>query len=384
MKIFFTRARDWYARYERPVSSASLIGGFVFDAVTLHRVDLFWENLWVLAHLVIVAVCIVLINRQENEAMESYDPSHAHFWYINVLQFFFGGLLSTYLVFYFRSATLSVAWPFLLLLAAAFIANESLKRHYARLVFQISLFFLSLLAFSVYIVPVLFHRIGTDIFLLSGAASLLVLWLFLRGLKFFVEPRQFHNGAEPSEALRRRAKERFSLSRKALMFSIAGIFLATHILYFLNLIPPIPLSLKDGGIYHSLVRGAPGTYVVKSEETGWLDYFSLHETFHSSPGNTAAYAYSAIFSPASFDTDIVHEWQKYDSTAGKWITASRVALSVLGGREGGYRTYSYINNVAPGKWRVDVKTAGGQVIGRLRFNVIRADTAPVLETIVKD
>jgi len=108
MKLVITRARDWYARFERPISSASLIGGFVFDAVTLKRIEFFLENIWVVAHLAIVAVCIILINREESEHVDPRDAGKAHFWYINILQFFFGGLLSTYLVFYFRSATLAV------------------------------------------------------------------------------------------------------------------------------------------------------------------------------------------------------------------------------------------------------------------------------------
>src|SRR5882724_5637749 len=138
----FGQIRDWYGKFERPISSLSLVRGFVFDALTLKRVDLFWENAWVVAHLGLVAVCIFWINLIENGGGDEADPRKVHFWLVNIMQFFFGGLLSTYLVFYFRSATLEVTWPFLLILAAAFIANESFKRHYARLAFQIILFFL--------------------------------------------------------------------------------------------------------------------------------------------------------------------------------------------------------------------------------------------------
>ena len=46
---------------------------------------------------------------------------------MNLLQLFFGGLLSTLLVFYFRSGSLSASWPFLLVLGVAFAANESLR-----------------------------------------------------------------------------------------------------------------------------------------------------------------------------------------------------------------------------------------------------------------
>src|ERR1700722_538011 len=176
---FRAHAKSAYAHLERPISSISLLGGFAFDAVTLKCVDTFWENFWIVAHLVVDAVCIILLNRKADAADESKDPSRAQFLFINILQFFFGGLLSTFLVFYFRSASLRASWPFLLILGAAFAANEILKAHYARLAFQISFFFLSLFCFSIYILPVVLHRIGPFIFLLSGAVSLALLYLFL-------------------------------------------------------------------------------------------------------------------------------------------------------------------------------------------------------------
>ncbi len=372
MRFFITRVRDWYVRFERPISSISLISGFLFDAITLKRVDLFWENFWVVIHLAIVAICIVLINREENELMDKKDLpanseknlSRTHFWLINILQFFFGGLLSAFLVFYFRSATLSVAWPFLLLLVFAFVANERLKRHYERLTFQISLFFLSLFSFAIFFIPVFFHKTGPVVFLISGFVSLLVLWLFLVGLGFFT-------------------KEKFKKGKKMLIFSVSIIFLTINILYFLNLIPPLPISLKDGGIYHSILRNASGNYIVQSEDAGWLRYFALHEDFHAL-ANDSVYAYTAIFSPASFNTDIIHEWQEYDKNTGKWITVNRISMTAVGGRDGGYRTYSIKNNITPGVWRVNVETARGQAIGRLRFNVIGVGEEPTLKTDIKD
>lgn len=355
--------RNWYARFERPISSASLVGGFVFDALTLKQLDLFWENFWVVVHLVVVATCIILINLQENEALDPTNPAEAHFWYINILQFFFGGLLSTFLVFYFRSATLSVTWPFLLVLLVAFVANESLKKHYARLTFQVSLFYLSLLAYAVFIVPVFFHRIGTDIFVLSGLLSLITLGLFVL-------------------VLRSLAKEKFIQSKKMLSLVVAGIYLLTNALYLRNLIPPIPLSLKDGGVYHSLVRNAAGNYVVESESRTLPTFLTLRQDYHLAPGEPV-YAYSAIFSPASFSTTIFHEWQQYQEPTHTWVTTNLVGLAVKGGRSGGYRTYSVSTTTTPGKWRVNVETADRKIIGRLRFDVLAVEREPALQTEVK-
>ncbi|MDP2669053.1 MAG: DUF2914 domain-containing protein [bacterium] len=210
-----------------------------------------------------------------------------------------------------------------------------------------------------------FHRIGPDVFLISGLISLVSLLFFVAGVGFF-------------------AKEKFKKNIKTLTISVLGLYFAVNILYFFNIIPPIPLSLKDAGVYHSLYKNTAGNYVVGSENTiGSQDFFALGEDIHLVAGRPV-YAYSAVFSPSKFNTDIVHEWQKYDGNAGQWATATRVNLSAMGGREGGYRIYSMKTNVTPGEWRVNVKTAQGQVIGRLRFNVIASDREPALKVYIKE
>jgi hypothetical protein len=360
---FIKTIRNWYGRFERPISSLSLIFGFLFDALTLKRVDTLWENCWVIAHLIIVGTFIALIHIKKNEAGDEKDPSKAHFWFVNILQFFFGGLLSTFLVFYFRSADIFVTWPFILLLALAFIANESLKRHYIRFSFQISLFFLSIYSFAIFIVPVLMHQIGARIFLLSGLISLIFITIFILILFYFI---------------RNKLKE----SKKIIVLLIAGIFILVNFLYFTNLIPPIPLSLKDGGMYHSIQKNTDGNYAVTYENYGWREYFEMYPNFSEVPGSPV-YAYSAIFSPKSLNITILHEWQHYDSTTGKWITDSVISLPLIGGRDGGFRTYSLRSNLTPGKWRVNIKTEQGQTIGSLRFNIVPTNTAVVLSSEIK-
>ena len=80
---------------------------------------------------------------------------------------------------------------------------------------------------------------------------------------------------------------------------------------------------------------------------------------------------------------IDHVWQRYDDATKKWVTVAKIALPVVGGRDQGYRTYSENNQLATGKWRVNVTTANGQLIGRMTFNVAVQDTAPDLLIEVK-
>jgi hypothetical protein len=363
MRRLIHHVRNWYGRFERPISSISLFGGFAFDIITLKRVDFFWENIWIVAHLVIVGLCIILINLQSPEEMDEKDVTRAHFWYINILQFFFGGLLSTYLVFYFRSATLAVTWPFLFMLAIAFIANERLKKHYARISFQIGLFYLSILSFAVFIVPVFLGEVSTRVFIISGFLSLVTLWLFLRLMGFFT-------------------LERFRKSRYGLVMMVSLIFVGTNVLYFFRLIPPIPLSLKDAGVYHLIAPNGEGDYVAEAEDKSWTSYFALHDTIHIVSGSPV-YVYSAVFSPGSFHFDVVHQWQYFDVNRYQWVDADRTELPVVGGREGGYRTFSVKEQIAPGQWRVNIETVAGHVIGRLRFDVEEVSAMPKIKFVVK-
>lgn len=186
----FEKIRNWYGRWERPLSSLSLISGFVFDALTLKRVDLFWENFWVVAHIVLVGTAMVLVHAVEKEEGAEGNPSKLHFWLVNIQQFFYGGIWSTFLVFYFRSSDIAASWPFMLVLAVSFVLNERLRQHYVKLSFQIALFYLAILSFSIFLVPVLLHRIGAGIFLLSGLVSLVVIALFL-WLIWLVSGRKF-------------------------------------------------------------------------------------------------------------------------------------------------------------------------------------------------
>lgn len=357
--MVFEKVKNWYGKYERPISSLSLIGGFVFDALTLKRVDLLFENLWVIGHLVIISVCMVIVHAMQKEEGDEANPSKAHFWLVNIIQFVFGGVLSTYLVFYFRSSDIAVSWPFLFILALCFWANESLKRQFVRLSFQVALLFLSFFSFAIFSVPVLMHQIGPWIFILSGIASLISIWLFLL-------------------LIRHVAREEYEKSKKLQISLIAGIFIVVNVLYFTNLIPPIPLALKDGGVYHSLKRDKQGNYIIEREKQSLKNYWTLYPDFHKAPGEPL-YVFSAIFSPAEFDTKIFHEWQYKDPATGKWLTKDLISLSIVGGRDGGFRTYSIKRtNIIEGHWRVNVKTVRGQVIDRIRFNVVLVDEKPEL------
>jgi hypothetical protein len=80
-------------------------------------------------------------------------------------------------------------------------------------------------------------------------------------------------------------------------------------------------------------------------------------------------AYTAVHAPSGLQQGIEHLWSRNGARL------LRVALSpVRGGRAEGFRTYSITRNLKPpleGRYTVDVVTASGQLIGRVRFTVTR-------------
>jgi acyl dehydratase len=86
------------------------------------------------------------------------------------------------------------------------------------------------------------------------------------------------------------------------------------------------------------------------------------------------HCFAAIYAPTEFETRIAHRWQRYVPSREAWVNTDRIAYRVVGGRRTGYRGVTFKRHVQPGQWRVSVETAAGRPIGRIRFEVVAADT----------
>ena len=342
------RLKEFFDRYEHRIGFGFLIAGFIFDNFTLKRIDFFLDNLVLLTYLAVIAVCIVLIDLGIKKV--SYIAPYA-------MQFAMGGLFSGYVIFYFRSASLTISWPFLLMLLVFFIGNEFFRRHYEVLIFRIAIFFVAVFSYFIFSLPVLFHRLGADVFILSGVLSLAV----IAGLTYLIK-RLAHQHTPRQYGL--------------IATVIGGIYLVFNLFYFTNIIPPIPLALKDVGIYHRVER-VLGDYVAQEERRPWYDLFGGDKIRLVS--GTAVYGYSAVFAPTALEGEIFHRWSFYDDATESWVEMSRISFLILGGRDGGYRGYSIQQNITPGRWRLDVVTARNQIIGRTTFRILEAKTPPVLQ-----
>ncbi len=353
-----------FERYEAWIFGIALVGGIVVDSLTLVRIDRSRDHIILSIYLLIASVGIVYVTLFEGRRLKGPLYEKLYPWFLFLMQFSFGGLFSNFIVLYSRSASFRSSWPFILLLSTLLLGNEIFKRHYTRLTLRLCIFFLALFSFSIFFVPILLGKMGDFVFLLSGAISLGLISLFCF-LLLKIIPSRIHQ------------------EKKQLLPSIAIIFLFINALYFLNVIPPIPLSLKDAGVYHSAARNSNGEYEVsvepEAEVSFWGKIFPPDPVIHLQKGESA-YVLSSIFAPSRLATDVVHRWSYYDENSSVWTPSFFVTIPITGGRDDGFRAYSYRKNMLPGKWRVDIETLGGQVIGRVSFTVERAESTPLLET----
>jgi|SRR3989344_9438137 len=355
----FQKLKDFTHKHEKYFSPGAMLLGFVIDSLTLTRADVWLDNLILLSYLLLAGISIFLLNAFNAGRLQKLE--RPILLLPLAMQFAFGGLFSGFVVLYSRSASLMASWPFIGIMAVLLIGNEYLRNRYRRLAFQIGIYFLAIFSYLIFAIPVLLDSIGPFIFILSGIASLVVIGLVIR-LIVAIAPEQ----TKP-----------YQRSIKIAVLLIFGIF---NFLYFANIIPPIPLALKDMLIAHQVQHDSSNNFLVTYEKPKWYHFFKdFNPTYHRS-GNEPIFAFSSIYAPANLKTNIIHEWKFFDEAKDEWITTSRLEYAIFGGRQEGFRGFSFKNNVQPGKWQVTVQTKSGQILGRVKFKVAQTDFSPTVIT----
>lgn len=335
--------------------------GFIVDNLTLNRVDQLLDNVILAAYVVLAMASMLLLYAGAAEKLPEWLNSKARRFAPFVMQYAFGGLLSGMLIFYGRSGAWAASWPYLAVILLAIYGNETIKDRSTRLIYNVAILFIGLFSYVVLVVPVVTKLMGPWIFVGSGFIAVILMYGFMR-LLYRIIPRFIE------------------LQLRAIVIALGVVYVGFNFLYFSNMIPPIPLSLKEAGIYHFVAKFENNTYQVKYEPGPWWQFWKNSDsTIHPSPGESV-FCYAEVFAPTSFAINVVHVWEIYTPEDG-WVEYDRYAYQIEGGRDGGYRGYALINNYQNGKWRCSIETEQGQVIGREVFTI--DTTAPVTDLVTE-
>lgn len=332
--------------------------GVTYDSVTLTRIDRLLDNLILLLYLSVLGALVILTGRFQLGLIPQARPSpsrnmlslvhQARPHFDKALQFLLGGLFSAYAILYSQSASLTTTSIFLGLIVLLLVGNEFLRNRYSSIKMIMALFALVTLSFLTFFLPVLTGWMNAWVFMTGAVLSGFIVWKIVRLILAGIP----------------------DISMKAPLYLCLPAFLVISlcsVLYFLNWIPPIPLSMKFGGFYHHIEKIGE-EYHLTFEEGPW--YAIGQRSDHVTGTDHPVYAFTSVFAPVSLHTTVFHHWQwKPHQGSVSFSTTDRIPVTISGGREHGYRMYTMKQHLLPGEWRVNVETEDGRTIGRIHLQV---------------
>ncbi|NBB85473.1 MAG: DUF2914 domain-containing protein [Bacteroidetes bacterium] len=349
-------SRAFYRKHEPRLSALFFVAGVTWDLAAYDRVDAWIVSALLFTYLLalgllIVASALVEAGRTQRAVLLRYRNALRY-----GIQFCLGALLSACVIFYFQSASLTQTGGFLVLLVGLLLANEVIHRRLFNLYLLLGLYLIAAYATCILLVPVLAgslhiwtYIVGSSLALTLVAGLIVLFWRW----QVFVRWRQ--------------------LVGAGLVVTLLFGLLTTA--YVQNWIPPVPLAMRYGDVFHEVERRDEGFHL-RYEPAPWYRFWQTSSsTVHYVPGEPV-YVFAAIFAPTAMETSVAHHWQHFNTADSTWQTTDVIGYTLQGGRREGYRGYTFKRFMRPGPWRVDVRTEGGRLLGRVWFEA-RAVETPV-------
>lgn len=339
-------------RWLRPISPrrlypvAAFIGGFLWDALTIgQRVKPL--DFWRLGAFLSCAALLILwlayryrhpllpLNAELAESRWQLTRRYAPYL---LLQFVFGGMFSALFILYVKSAGHLPAWLAAGGLGTLLVANEFWRDDYARrFTLNWTLFALCAILLTNFALP---HAAGS------------------------LDPRWFYVSTGAGLAIAH-GLFRLAPGSPGKITPAWGLALALLVAWQLDMIAPVPLVKRAIAVGQQFQQ-LDGRFQLRVERAeGWRFWRDQAATLHV-PKDGMLYGVSAVFAPRGVSAPLQHQWMRRDEK-GEWTTAALIRFTVSGGREGGFRGYSYVKNPPAGDWRLIVATQDGRTIDTLAF-----------------
>ena len=355
------KKRNYTSFFKSHWLTAVFLFGFFTDYLLLNRVDDKLDNFILLVYVSLATISIILFYVGVAEKWGEWWTYKLRHHMPMLMQYSFGGLLSGMLIFYGRSGDFIVSAPFFLLIILVILINELLHKQSDRLVYNLAVYFVGVFSYCVLVIPVLVGEMGDFIFFGSGILAIFIIVLMVKILGRLI-PRFME------------------MQSRILIFTIGSLYMIFNGFYFLNIIPPIPLSLTELGIYQKVEKTTTGQYRLVKESKPWVEYLPFaNDYFHPQAG---AYCFARVYAPTNFTTDITHRWE-YQDQNGDWQERFTRTYTITGENKQGYRGFTVSTNLSDGKWRCIVENSKGQVLGRKTFVVDTKHQPEGLVTVVE-
>ncbi len=309
--------------FRRLYPVVAFFGGFIVDALTLGkrvRVLDFWQLGAYLAGAAVFILWLAWRDAREKEPPLPAADLKGHVarfrWQAPYLlvQFFFGSIFSALFILYFKSSGHFGAWITAAALGALLVANEFAGDRYGRrFTLTWALFALNAILLLNFVLPHLAGSLDPRWFYASTLAGVMTATVV-----YWLAP-----------------------GRPGRIGPAWGVAVSLLAAWNLGMIAPVPLVSRDQAT------------TVHVEEGGRL------------------YGVTAVFAPLGVTAYLEHRWEVFGDDG--WRLIYRNLFRSTGGRERGFRGYSWVLNPEPGEWRFSVATQDGRVISVLPIRVERGD-----------
>lgn len=346
----------FYHKHEVTVSAAVFFGGFIFDLLTLGRIDDLFNLIQQAVYLVLLGTLLVTEIKIRMGTLVLSGKA-ARFWEFHdlVVHFLFGSLLSVYTIFYYTSASALTGILFISLIAGLMCANEFPQFQRLGLPVRVILYAICVLSYFAFFYPILLGHVGWVPFWLGLLSSVFV---------FFLIGKSNFKG------------ERSPVLERQVLWPAVAIHIFFLAGYYLSLIPPVPVAVKKIGVYYE-VEKSNGDYIGKHNRLWYKFWQKGSQDFYARPGDKIS-VMASIFSPSKFQDKVFLRWYHDDPRTG-WRLEDTIPLSILGGRDEGFRGFGTKQFYTVGDWRVIVETSDGREVGRISFEVHNDNSSDVRE-----
>jgi len=328
----------------------AFLGGFVWDALTIgQRVRSI--DLWRLGGFLLGA-CVLALWLAKRDFLKREPPPVKDGWRGVVadlvwqapnllLQFFFGGIFSALFIFYFKSAGHLGAWLSTAVLGVLLVGNEFAGKRYGR------------------------HY--TLVWLLLALNAILLFNFALPYAAGSLNPGWFY-ASTGTGILLAHLIWRLSPGRPGRILPSWGLAAFLLLAWQLDMIAPVPLVKQALAVGHEFMQDG-GRFVMRVEQApSWQFWRDQSPIAHVVEGEKL-YGVSAVYAPLGVTASLEHRWEVRE--AGAWRVVYRRVFESTGGRERGFRGYSWVLNPRSGDWRFIVATQDGRTIGSFSLNVER-------------
>lgn len=310
--------------------------GLTLDLINLGRID---RIIYLIQHAIYLAIIFYLFVRYSASQMRHpiFRWKSVGFAPVDLMQFFYGSLLSHYFYFYFRSSGL-VTWIFLIFITLFLLLNELAYEKKWYLSFKIILFPFCTLAYLVYLIPILVGSLGVGEFYISIVTFFIVMTLL---------PYLF-------------VAEKALL--KKMWFASFFVLIFTLFFYQSRLLPPVPLHVTKSGVFTNKSSTDKGLVMSTLAIKDFKKYIVAYAE------NKKIFYVTRIFSPSNFRDKLYLEWRT--KKEGIWQLQDRILFEIIGKEDGDYLGIAWKENWGIGEYQVTLLTEDYRILDTIFLEVI--------------